>query len=877
MQFAERTANADHSTTHSPRHRTIIQVAVVMLSAAAKGAATRRRNQEAARAKGHGISPLKNYFLPGRNGQPSSTTGASDSVAGVDAAVSGASTSDSANEPSAARSLAQFVVPSDRDVDDVIVTGKRERKQISYALPTESIDLTGDGSGEDLPDLADMPAFKKSKKTSEAVDSEDDAIVPLTRKRKPFSNFSFGNDEVAGSEDDEIVPRTRTLKRKPFALGDVDADDVFAPVPGPSVDVDDESNVNVRDPLKLAQLRSVIPEPDDGSDVPSDLTSVLEHMFEYFIFWVVHEAPYAVEIMERLVDYGAVKFADNVVEHMVPALRTYLEQCIHAGSAWDLRKITGILDSMAIKDSDKKRGAYMIVLAKTLAFVPYVGSSDRCDYDGMWGRLVAHLSPAKRATQPKKTLYRAWDSKSSPVADEDVHLAGVLHLDSVDCIREGPAFALACETILITLLCGGFQPMAPLHHRFDASKALPESLIRRVREVAEAQGCDTISDGDSNCSILCKAMGFASGLKVSPSNWAHPYTDSRVNFAHDATRLLEGATRKLCLSIHENLASFQLWTNFTLRIEKAELFSAGFSPKEPSVTLKLSLSDEFDSENWARLKESDDGITKANPDGFELAQRIRLTVSFIAEGGIVCETIVHSPKMSNKTPFALAMLSMTMLEYANGTLPNRLPLNGRRRVDMATPQREQGEKAWDGDAPETALTEHQVRFRAKAKKDHESERKHVLQCPSSKCPGPRFEKGKGKRWSTYNVGHMVKHLWTKENATKCGTQLGLTSVDEIDNEFLKTCVIPGVDYEPKLTVAAPLGPAVCECLGCGKTFHSKANAGKSLVHHLFKSNRLLQSCRDAFGLTDESEATSSRVMPYAQVVNRQPLPASKFK
>jgi hypothetical protein len=848
---------------------------------------TRRRNEQAKKAKGHGHRPMDN-FLAGPMSQPS-FTGTS---------FAGGATGNGAPTPSSA------VVPNDSDEDHVVVPSKRTRKPVSYAPVNDDSDEFGDFPAE-MAKLADAESadddFGPAPVGMEVLaEMKVPAVTEKRqRKRRPVSNVAVIEDSDEGEVIDEMASPAEMpvsvvkgkRKRKP---ADEMASLAEMPVSKKSkktskhVDVDEDAEIVEveRDPNQLARLRSKVSEPDDGSEVPLDLTSVLEHMFEYLIFWAVHKSNLSNEVLEGLVDFGAERLAEHVTKHLLPVLREYLDKCIRRGNPFSYQDVMRMLDERSIEDSIGYHGLYMIILTKFLpkgetAF-PYCGSGSAFSHSdvqvGSHKRMKDHLSPACREKNRTKYLYRVWDSPSNPVVQEDVHIAGIMHTDVALTVKYGRAVLLACETVVTTLLCG-FHPEASKNFLkgYEPDAALPSSLIRIFKQTVEKSGCQTIFSSSKNSQILRETMAFVSGVRIVAANVDHPCNDNTIGHRAPLHRTLDGTEVNIIYgTYHANRAGASLCNSFHMMLDLDHLWPLGFPEQCSRAILKLTLSDEHDPENWARLE--GDGVTANNSLGYEKAPRIRFTLSWVGEDESLQSATVRC-LLGKASAIERSSLVMTLLEYADGTLPNGLKFEGYRRRDLFRQKGIQGAKVWDIDSPESQGTLNAKQIERQKGAAERALRGDRLQCPNTNCIVKRGG-CTGKRYWTVSVVDLVKHLVNHLTGQpkECGQIAGLTCDDDVDDAFLQQCVIPGVDFEPKRPKPHQVqeGPPVCECLGCGKGFSGKF-ALDNLISHLFKVVDIKKSCRDAFRLQADSMASRMRIEPYARVKDRVPIPDEPFK
>jgi hypothetical protein len=760
----------------------------------------------------------------GRDGQ-SSGTGASDNLAGV-SRVSGEAVAES-------------------DDDDY---GSVEPEMARFAEYDAAVGTVASASFSDDDDDYGMTAQEAAEFARFELAALDDTVASGSRKRKATSS---------PTSDDEYGPAPAEMAQ----LAELD-------------DVDDEPFLSLRDSARLphiiARLKSQVPKPDDGSDVELDLLSVLKHMFSYVIYWAVHVSGWSTEMMEELVDCGAHGLADYVQTHMDEDMWTYLDGCIREGKPFDLREIMAVLDSKgSVRNSGHAHGVYFIMLVVKDVVYPYCGSSNQSG--GIRNRILQHMLKSERARHTSKVLYQIWDAKSGTIPDEDVHFGGVILFPSSDSRRFGRARLLAYETIMTILVCN-FNSSDSLQG-FDPNAALPKSLVDMFCLTAASRGCKTVDESLPSARRMLRAMVFTSGNDIVPTNIQLPLSEPSLQHTPLMFRLRDGVVLDVQFlddghwKARLHRSGYIYFSSEDIDDMKARGFDTGY-PSSRSLDVKLVLSDQDESDNWAAVEH--DGITPGNPEGYELARRILLVATWVAQDGSE-ETInlkmeTRQPKAARRRqlPSGLqrACLSMTLYEYAYGLLPNGEPNNGRRRMDYEQTGYASVAKAWQrGEVECDTAGDHNKVDSGKAKTKRVANKTTLarFRCPNTNC---KVEQGvlKGLRFECKNATDLVSHLFRKpgEIATRCGKKLRLTNVNVIDEDFVKGCAMPGVDltdftYIPGARARVSAKPSKYRCLGCQNGFAQ----WNGIRQHM--SNMNAQKCFDAYGFTRGTDRSKAQL------------------
>jgi hypothetical protein len=730
------------------------------------------------------------------------------------------------------------------------------------------------------------------------LDSDD---RPLRRKAAvaPVSNDA---DESESSSDPS---KGRGLRRGKRAVQAADverasADHVDGHVDDEAAMADDgktsaEVEINAQANAEKRQAVADRVASDLGSPVELNLRAVLEYMFAVLLIWVeLNSSEEIFGVLHSFGPSGLAELAISGIQEASPELLDYLSECIERGVPHDMRKVEDILETIPIESAMFRHGLYLVLLMKGDTTFAYGGSSVRMMKKMMYSRLQEHLSPSHRARYSEKQLYKGWH-ESTPVIIRPILLLPKTHVAT-----HGSAPCLAIEQVVTLLLCG-WHTRSTASASLDMGLVFPPSLMTAFDSYCRNNGCSDI-DNVSNIRLMHRALSSAASGLVRGTNWSPTLLyGSGGRRAAPHIMLLEGLLRTLMFRDNLRTAARFMIGEVQFTVSKSQMdamVARGFSPDRPYVYIVLSRSDDYDPENWARVRQDEDREPMIEA-GSECASRIRMTITWVCDDGLTQDQALRYDTKNGKSRHALERVCLinTLYEYASDLLPvdDGPEHNGRSRRDIYTNVNDQGRKIWHIGQPERdafdsvseiecnncgrrfeSLRQLKVQHRnthpeckaahvehEKAVAQWKEDGKNIFRCPNGDECVSRTP------YECQSFSHISQHLCVDGKLTKCGRKLGLSGVDaksikEESFRYFWDSVIPGApvgDLQVTQYINAGKQTTSSNCKFRCKCCNLMCETWNEMVAHLClhstkKCTRemtdRIEKCRKAFGLTKDS-------------------------
>ncbi|KAK3113996.1 hypothetical protein LTR53_008133 [Teratosphaeriaceae sp. CCFEE 6253] len=375
----------------------------------------------------------------------------------------------------------------------------------------------------------------------------------------------------------------------------------------------------------------------------------LRSILLYAVQAVLDELPgfLAADAIAPFMAVTAVALVEYALAGMPADLVTYLDQCLAKGQPWDIFRFMELLHPR--DTANGKIGCYFIGLVKS-DLVDFKVNPTKKVYCGALFYLPLNVL-ASYGTAPIQILETA-----------RIGLFATPHTKSLFVKRTGllnallPAHLLNCFRTFLGAYSNGLVPSQVMAQALARACRGTYSIVScnhtaPVTELVRSAGLERLLNGGLQRPLHREAQSEDDRL---PTVWVTLLCDAKVKLTHK---------------------------------QYSEMLSAGLDlDNRSNVTVELTLSDDYDEQNFAQVPADGD---------FEEAGRIRFIINFLRADDEIVSYVVQKAKKG--TNLKRACFAMTVYEYAQGILPR--DVFGPRRINLNATRGdalrlEPGLKAW---------------------------------------------------------------------------------------------------------------------------------------------------------------------------------------